>query len=173
MCLLPAVDVLLDYIIVYSKHERDLNFLMDHENQMRNLKMLVTSLLSQSDNFAICCTSTALKHDYVLVGFKPLEEAHQKLVFESQGYSGSVKNNEFIFLIKKISDKTDSVLQIITDFRKQHASTSTLQKMSGGIRDAHLNTGNKQHNNDQQKSKSGVRSSRNSALVSIFSGNDR
>lgn len=87
-----------------------------------NLKMSITSLLAMSDNFALGINSSALKHDYALLGFSHLSLAHSKLIFDE----GSIpKSNEFIMLIKRINDKIRIVEGVTASFANEQSVASS------------------------------------------------
>lgn len=137
--LLPALDVLFDYVLCLTMYH-DAIKVEDNQNGIKtekqkidhakrrshvlaalqfhqhrllpNLKMSITSLLAMSDNFALGNNSSALKHDYGLLGFSHLSLAHARLDFDDGTIPGN-KPNEFIILVKRICDKMKIVEKII------------------------------------------------------------
>ena len=159
--LMSAVDVLVDYAGSAAGRDQSLPCLTECETELKKLQIEVISVLTQSDDFAIGNIRTASSQDYQLIGFSPLRQAHEKLLFDpasaATGSDPAVKNNEFIFLIKRLRMKIDILLHVIAD-KSRTGSRNSLPSADTSSPPPPL-TG-----------KAPVRS-RNVALKSILSGN--
>lgn len=171
--LLPSLDLFLAYLLV-SQFPSKGRLVRDLEKEFKDLKVEATSLLCQSDNFAIFCDRTALRHDYMLFGFKPLFEVHRQLQFNSAGYdfTGKKNSNEFICLVKKINDKVDRILTLLPSLDPlPHPTTLTrTTRTPPGFRTSPGQVQNAQNSSRSPApgSSGGVRKSRNLALQSII-----
>lgn len=172
--LLSAVSVLVDYADSSEGRIQSLPALVECETELKKIQIEVISVMAQSDDFAIGSIRNACTPDYQLVGFQPLRHAHEKLDFDGTSGSSaaaatgsdpsSLKNNEFIFLIKKLRAKIDQLLHVIADKGISGGNRNPLPVLSAVTRlptDSPLTT---------SSSKAPVRS-RNAALKSILSGN--
>ena len=92
----------MDYMI----HPSSKIQLLEYEKQLQQLRLLLPAVKN--------CNNRALKHDYILKGFSPLEEYQSKLDYDIAGNEKELDMDPMKILMR-IYPKCDKLLAVINE----------------------------------------------------------